>query len=78
MDQLIVASLSHTHYWYEVGVLKVPAYNKPVAPVAQSRPRNLLTRWDVSSIPVNGIFLEKKQNKTLGREFNPRKRDFSH
>ena len=26
MDRLIFASLSHTHYWYEVGVLKVPAY----------------------------------------------------
>ena len=25
MDQLICASLSHTHYWYEVGTLKVPA-----------------------------------------------------
>ena len=25
MDQLIFASLSHTHYWYEVGMLKVPA-----------------------------------------------------
>ena len=25
MDQLILASLSHTHYWYEVGMLKVPA-----------------------------------------------------
>ena len=24
MDQLIFASLSHTHYWYEVGMLKVP------------------------------------------------------
>ena len=24
MDQLIWASLSHTHYWYEVSVLKVP------------------------------------------------------
>ena len=24
MDQLIFASLSQTHYWYEVGVLKVP------------------------------------------------------
>ena len=28
MDQLIFASLSHTHYWYEVGMLKVPAYGK--------------------------------------------------
>ena len=26
MDQLIYASLSHTHYWYEVSMLKVPAY----------------------------------------------------
>ena len=26
MDQLICASLSHTHYWYEVGTLKVPTY----------------------------------------------------
>ena len=25
IDQLIFASLSHTHYWYEVGMLKVPA-----------------------------------------------------
>ena len=25
MDQLIFASLSHTHYWYEVGMLKIPA-----------------------------------------------------
>ena len=25
MDQLICASLSHTHYWYEVGMLKAPA-----------------------------------------------------
>ena len=25
MDQLICASLSHTHYWHEVGMLKVPS-----------------------------------------------------
>ena len=25
MDQLVYASLSHTHYWHEVGMLKVPA-----------------------------------------------------
>ena len=25
----------------------------------QVAPRNLLTRWDVSSIPANGIFLTK-------------------
>ena len=27
MDQLIFATLSHTHYWYEVGMLKVPCSN---------------------------------------------------
>ena len=32
----------------------------PVAPVAQRYPGNLLTRWDVSSILANGIFLTKK------------------
>ena len=26
MDQIIFAPLSHTHHWYEVGMLKVPAY----------------------------------------------------
>ena len=30
MDQLICASLSHNHYWYEVGMLKVPAMMWPV------------------------------------------------
>ena len=30
-----------------------------LTPVAQLAPRNLLTRWDVSSIPANGIFLTK-------------------
>ena len=29
MDQLIFASLSLTHYWYEVGMLKVPAGDRP-------------------------------------------------
>ena len=30
MDQLIFASLSHTHYWYEVGMLKVPAVHADI------------------------------------------------
>ena len=30
MDQLIFASLSHTHYWYEVGMLKVPAESRAI------------------------------------------------
>ena len=31
IDQLICASLSHTHYWYEVGMLKVP-YQRLILP----------------------------------------------
>ena len=88
MDQLIFASLSHTHYWYEVGMLKVPAVcvhtcRRSTAssenctlrliyacdagrPGSSEVPRNPLTRWDVSSIPANGIFLTetlKNENK---------------
>ena len=38
IDQLIFAFLSHTHYWYEVGMLKVPAviYHNRTAPVTQA------------------------------------------
>ena len=38
----------------------------PVAgrPGSSEVPRNPLTRWDVSSIPANGIFLTKKTKKT--------------
>ena len=35
MDQIIFACLSHTHYWYEVGMLKVHAvYNLQGAPIS--------------------------------------------
>ena len=33
MDQLIRASLSHTHHWYEVGMLKVPADDVRIQPI---------------------------------------------
>ena len=29
MDQIICASLSHTHYWYEMGMLKAPQNSTP-------------------------------------------------
>ena len=32
MDQLIGAFLSHTHYWYEVGMLKVPTVDPMLLP----------------------------------------------
>ena len=28
MDQLIGVSLSHIHFWYEVGMLEVPAFKR--------------------------------------------------
>ena len=41
MDQLICASLSHTNYWYEVGMLKVPAeYWLPAR-------ENYFTQWPI-------------------------------
>ena len=55
-------------------LLKEKSERKPVAPVAQRLPCNLLTRWDVSSIPANGIFLTKKilenKNKNVQRVEN--------
>ena len=37
----------------------------PIHPLGSSEvPHNPLTRWDVSSIPANGIFLTKKLKKT--------------
>ena len=41
------------------GFVFITYYGSQSTPVAQSAPRNLLTRWDVSSIPANGIFLTK-------------------
>ena len=59
--------------WLTCCVTVVCSVVKPVAPVAQRYPCNLLTRWDVSSIPANGIFLTKKtktKNKNAQRVEN--------
>ena len=40
MDQLIFASLSHTHYWYEVGMLKVPAVYRSLDAESRGRRRS--------------------------------------
>ena len=37
-------------------------------PGSSEVPRNPLTRWDVSSIPANGIFLTKKTNKLKNKK----------
>ena len=48
MDQLIFASLSHTHYWYEVGMLKVPAEDSMIDGPLQK----VLSVFDVYSVEV--------------------------
>ena len=48
-------------------------YYKAGRPGSSEVPRNPLTRWDVSSIPANGIFLTKKlknKNKNAQRVKN--------
>ena len=65
LDQLIYASIfsnplsvgsEYSYYYILCGLLVVRAGR----PGSSEVPRNPLTRWDVSSIPANGIFLTKK------------------
>ena len=57
MDQLICASLSHTHYWYEVGVSKVSvdySYSKdPLQYVYQMFQVCTVTHICEASMPVS-------------------------
>ena len=46
MDQLICASLSYTHYWYEVGMLKVPLFGVFASSYAPFLGPNILQRGD--------------------------------
>ena len=76
MDHLICASLSHTHYWYEVGMLKVPVQCRlllkelhlpAICPGGSVRNLETLWRWDVGSIlgavTRTGIFPHKIRRK---------------
>ena len=65
MDQFICASLSHTHHWYEVGMLKVPACRwpylidqHPLSPVfGQKRPDAPGNSYFAQLQPVFGYFM---------------------
>ena len=52
MDQLIFASLSHTHYWYEVGMLKVGGEARKRCPI----PILLLLVFSMSGVIVYSVF----------------------
>ena len=59
---------SPVHYYQ---IIKI--YITAGRPGSSEVPRNPLTRWDVSSIPANGIFLTKKlknKNKNAQRVEN--------
>ena len=62
MDQLIFASLSHTHYWYEVGMLKVPA----AYAIYQSNHCNCLEYRSNNSLQTNVFFYIPLLVPTLG------------
>ena len=78
MDQILCASLSHAHFWYEVDVLKVLAYVLMFGFVSPGRAGgsvgNLETfgRWDVSSNPSTfartRIFPHKKKKKKKAQQ----------
>ena len=56
MDRLICSGLSHSHYWYEVGMLKVPA-----AKATGTRFRDLIKKMFVTDLvsfdgKIYGIF----------------------
>ena len=61
MVHYIVSVLFLLFFWCPCMAINVTVQYKTSrsTPVAQLAPRNLLTRWDVSSIPANGIFLTK-------------------
>ena len=57
MDQLIFTSLSHTHFWYEVGMLEVPASVKTSQNLARARSRNgelNVATWEFRSLSLAG------------------------
>ena len=64
-SSLVEQSITHRNVSQEYFFLSVKMFMKQLigvlrsTPVAQLAPRNLLTRWDVSSIPANAIFLTK-------------------
>ena len=66
---LVWFRLSCDHGWIRSGSVNVRKQQQQQqhrsTPVAQSAPRNLLTRWDVSSIPANGIFLTKNEKTKI-------------
>ena len=58
MDQLICASLSHTHYWYKVGMLKVPVIS-PGDGKTQIKDRFAIARRSLEDMIVTIVSLNR-------------------
>ena len=56
MDQLIFASLSHTHYWYEVGMLKVPAIYAQAEPCVRK-----CSAAEREGLPTHGLHVQRTE-----------------
>ena len=71
-DQLIFASLSHTHYWYDVGMLKVPAYRRTIERRAAASTLSLILPY------YKNLFLDLEINivKWLGQSFLPERANY--
>ena len=64
MDQLIFASLSHTHCWYEVGMLKVPAVTTCWVALLESTMMALPTPNVVGLSFCSMVWLQARWSKT--------------
>ena len=78
MDQLIYASLSYTHFWYEVGMLKVPAiYSVGVGWAASSSVQRVLIEYELSShmaeycMDQQGVFANSARGQLNSFVFPP-------
>ena len=56
MDHLICASLSHTHCWHEVGMLKVPACEYPILSKTYYFCLSLIGRWASTRLVTNPTY----------------------
>ena len=73
MDQLIFASLSHTHYWYEVDMLKVPKQTRTCISTNRGsvghNPESLTSPGFVLYHPRKSVFItifEKREREKKG------------
>ena len=58
---VVIISYYHHYYYYFFNVGIILDFIIISRPGSSEVPCNPLTRWDVSSIPANGVFLTKKQ-----------------